>query len=223
MRVTDRPGTTSGWSSTWRRPACRPCSCSRRSTSYPGRSAPCRSAGSRRPWAWRATRCCRSPRTRARAGRRCWRVWSSYSAKLEGEREALADGAGVEPGAGPAPMTRGAEPRVQQAPQDRALGPPGHGTLHQDDFTVTLRADALLIKVTPLDESVIRLAAPDTYNRLHALAESRRAEAANATGTDSPQLFLVSFFSYQPDVPFQPEDLQLVHQGRLLQARTILP
>ncbi|HLU26222.1 MAG TPA: hypothetical protein VKZ58_11010 [Longimicrobiales bacterium] len=136
---------------------------------------------------------------------------------------AAACGAGVEPGAGPAPMTRGAEPRVQQAPQDRALVPPGHGTLHQDDFTVTLRADALLIKVTPLDESVIRLAAPDTYNRLHALAESRRAEAANATGTDSPQLFLVSFFSYQPDVPFQPEDLQLVHQGRLLQARTILP
>lgn len=131
-------------------------------------------------------------------------------------------GPGVEPGERPAPAERSAGPAVEQT-ADRALVPPGHGTLRQDDFTVTLRADALLIKVTPLTEEVIRLAAPDTYGRLHALAESRREEAASAAGTDSPELFLVSFFSYQPDVPFQPEDLQLVHQGRLLQARTILP
>ncbi|MBX6364329.1 MAG: hypothetical protein IRZ00_10715 [Gemmatimonadetes bacterium] len=100
--------------------------------------------------------------------------------------------------------------------------PPGYGTLKQDQITVALRSGPqLLIKVTPLDESVIRLAAPDTYNRLHALAESRRAAAERAAGSGA-KLFLVSFFSYQPDVPFQPEDLQLSQQGRLLRPAAVL-
>ncbi|HET9985539.1 MAG TPA: hypothetical protein VFQ38_18200 [Longimicrobiales bacterium] len=103
-----------------------------------------------------------------------------------------------------------------------SLVPPGYGTLKQDQITVALRSGPqLLIKVTPLDESVIRLAAPDTYNRLHALAESRRGAAERQAGAGA-QLFLVSFFSYQPDVPFQPEDLQLVQQGRNLRPAAIL-
>ena len=62
---------------------------------------------------------------------------------------------------------------------------------------------------------MIRLTAPDTYQRLHALAESRRSRRPAGHG-DRPTLFLVSFFSYQPDVPFQPEDLQLQQQGQSL-------
>lgn len=103
------------------------------------------------------------------------------------------------------------------------LVPPGYGTLHQDQFTVSLRSGALMIKVTPLAERVIRLAAPDTYDRLHALAESRRSEAAAVAMVPDPELFLVSFFSYEPNVEFQPEGLQLVQQGRLLRARAVLP
>ncbi len=101
--------------------------------------------------------------------------------------------------------------------------PAGHGTLRQDEFTVSLRDGPLQIKVTPLAEAVIRLAAPDTYERLRALAESRRAQAASATtGSTAPSLFLVSFFSTQPDVPFEPDDLQLVYQGRLLRPSAVL-
>jgi hypothetical protein len=112
----------------------------------------------------------------------------------------------------------------ESAPQDSASRsiPVGLGTLKQDDFTVGLRSDALLIKVTPLEEAIIRLAAPDTYNRLHALRESRAADAQGG-GFGAPQMFLVSFFSYQPDVPFQPEDLQIEHQGQVLRPTSILP
>src|SRR5690606_36232455 len=85
------------------------------------------------------------------------------------------------------------------------------------------RSGALMIKVTPLAERVIRLAAPDTYDRLHAQAESRRGVAAPAALVPDPELFLVSFFSYEPNVEFQPEGLQLVQQGRLLRARAVLP
>lgn len=111
------------------------------------------------------------------------------------------------------------QPATQQG---GGLVPPGFGTLKQDQFTVSLRSGALLVKVTPLTESVIRLAAPDTYNRLHALAESRRADATRRVPGEL-EMFLVSFFSYQPDVTFQPELLQLTSQGRLMRPAAILP
>lgn len=101
------------------------------------------------------------------------------------------------------------------------LIPSGLGTLRQEEITVSLRSDALLIKVTPLAESVIRLTAPDTYGRLHGLAESRRARAERAVA--DPELALVSFFSYEPDVIFQPDDLELVYRGQILRPITILP
>lgn len=119
----------------------------------------------------------------------------------------------------PAPTTREAAPDSVR----KALVQPGYGTLKQDEFTVGIRSDALLVKVTPLNERVIRLAAPDTYSRLHALAESRRADAVARMGGAEAELFLVSFFSYEPDVTFQPEDVQLEYNGMLLRPGTIIP
>jgi len=104
-----------------------------------------------------------------------------------------------------------------------AVLPTGLGTLKQDEFTIGIRSGALLVKVTPLTERIIRLAAPDTYQRLHNLAESRRASAAERSNSKQPELFLVSFFSYQPDVTFQPEDLQIEYNGRQLRASAIIP
>ena len=124
--------------------------------------------------------------------------------------------------ANPAPAA-GATTRDELAATPDAPPMIGHGTLRQDEFTISLRDGPLLIKVTPLVQSVIRLAAPDTYERLHALAESRGAELSAMVAEDSPTLFLVSFFSYQPDTPFQPDDLQLENQGRRLRARAVLP
>ena len=104
------------------------------------------------------------------------------------------------------------------------LVPQGYGTLHQDEITVTLRQGPLLIKATPLAEEVIRLTAPDTYTRLHSLAERRREEASLQTpGRGVPSLWLVSLFSYEPEVSFQPEDLRLQQQGRLMRPNAILP
>ena len=36
-------------------------------------------------------------------------------------------------------------------------------------------------------------------------------------------LFLVSFFSHDPDVPFTPEDVQILHRGALLRPSSIRP
>jgi len=94
------------------------------------------------------------------------------------------------------------------------LVPAGYGTLRQEELTLTLRPGPLVLKVTPLEESVIRLAAPDTYRRLGELALRHRGPLQRRAGSSDVTLFLVSFFSDEPGTVFQPEDVQLVNRGR---------
>jgi len=103
------------------------------------------------------------------------------------------------------------------------LPPPGLGTLRQDEVTVGLRSGALEIKVVPLDESVTRTTAPDTYRRLSGLVSLHLPEAVRRSGIPDPALFLVSFFSDAPEVPFVPEEVQLLSRGIRLRAATIIP
>ncbi|HSJ11001.1 MAG TPA: hypothetical protein VK928_13845 [Longimicrobiales bacterium] len=134
---------------------------------------------------------------------------------------ACAPAATSDPAATPASNSPVAEQRQEQQ-QQRAMVPPGHGTLRQDDITLSIRSGAVLVKVTPLDEGTIRMLAPDTYQRLTSLRTAREPEAQRAIPRDA-ELFLVSFFSYQPDVTFQPEDVQLMYQGGMLRPASIQP
>ncbi|UCF18846.1 MAG: hypothetical protein JSU87_13060 [Gemmatimonadota bacterium] len=110
---------------------------------------------------------------------------------------------------------------------ENQLPPPGYGTLRQDAFTIALAQGPLQIKVTPLDESVIRLAAPDTYQRLHGLVASRSQQigelAARAGLRDEPAVFLVSFFTRDQQVTYEPTALQLLSRGILYRPADILP
>ncbi len=128
----------------------------------------------------------------------------------------------------PPPETAAAPPNFEQTdPADadeHLLVPVGFGSLRQDDFSVEITDAGIHVKVTPLSETVIRLAAPDTYERLHALAWSRRnaVERALEEG-ETGQLFLVSFFSRQPNVEYRPEELQITHRGRTVRTAGIIP
>lgn len=134
---------------------------------------------------------------------------------------------------GPSPATGAAgegtddasAPATGEVDEPEAI-PVGRGTLRQDRVTLSLRRGDLLLKVTPLAEGVIRVTAPDTYQRLRGLREGHRKELARRSGLDDPPLFLVSFFSYEPDVPFEPEDVHLVNRGlryRPLALRPVTP
>jgi hypothetical protein len=116
-------------------------------------------------------------------------------------------------------------PRPEPASEDSSsLGvPAGYGTLLQDQITLQLRSGALLIKLTPLVEEIIRLTAPDTYGRLRGLVEAHGARASRTAMASEPSLFLVSLFSYQPDVTYEPEDLLLVNRGLRLRPQGIAP
>lgn len=97
------------------------------------------------------------------------------------------------------------------------LPPPGYGTLRQDEVSIALTSGSLRLLVTPLGESVTRVTAPDTYQRLSGLAASYRS-----THGDS-HLFLVSLFSDEPDVRFVPEEIQLVAKGLRVRPSRIVP
>lgn len=103
-----------------------------------------------------------------------------------------------------------------QAPlaQGEDLVPPGFGSLLQEDVTLTVRSGPLLLKVTPLEESVIRLTAPDTYRRLAELALMHRAAIEERIRAEDTFLFLVSFFSSDAEVALRPEDVLLLNRGR---------
>jgi hypothetical protein len=92
--------------------------------------------------------------------------------------------------------------------------PPGLGTLRQEEISLLLRRGELQLLVTPLDESVVRLTAPDTYERLSALGRGYQDIFLQRTGSAVPfRLFLISLFSEAIEVAFEPEGLNLVNRG----------
>lgn len=102
-----------------------------------------------------------------------------------------------------------------------ALPPPGYGTLRQDDVTISLVAGPLQIKLTPLAESVTRVTAPDTYQRLSAIAEAHDPAAdPERRGED---LFLVQLFSDQTGVAFSPDEITLRSRGFRVRPARISP
>ena len=92
------------------------------------------------------------------------------------------------------------------------LLPPGYGTLAQAEFTLELESGELQIQITPLAESVIRLAAPDTYQRLTGIAAAAGSSIRSRAQEES-RLFLVSMFSRAPTVTYEPENLHIVNGG----------
>jgi hypothetical protein len=105
------------------------------------------------------------------------------------------------------------------APAALGAPPTGFGTLRQEDVSITLSSGDLRLLVTPLDRSVTHVTAPDTEQRLDALAEAHAATGRE----DGAGLFLVSLYSDRPDVGFVPEDVQLVSQGFRLRPIFIQP
>ncbi len=106
----------------------------------------------------------------------------------------------------------------QGSPSEGVLPPPGYGTLRQDDVSIALVSGDLQLLVTPLHESVTRVTAPDTEQRLDGLAAVHQP-----SGEPDARLFLVSFYSEQPNARFVPEEVQLISQGLRLRPRTIRP
>ncbi|MEJ2237572.1 MAG: hypothetical protein P8X82_04680 [Gemmatimonadales bacterium] len=112
------------------------------------------------------------------------------------------------------------------APQQAGdLPPVGYGTLGQEDIRITLLGPDFSVVAIPLDEGVIRLLRPDTYESMRKLRQSRDEEVtqvARSYGIREPTIFFVSFFGRQPQVRFNPEALTITGQNRSFRPVSIL-
>jgi hypothetical protein len=106
------------------------------------------------------------------------------------------------------------------------LIPPNLGTLRQDDIAITIQQSALRIAALPLDESVIRTLAPDSYRTLHATVESKRQQIlqrASVRGVRDPRVWYITFTGLVPDARFVPTDITVSAGGREFRPIDVVP
>lgn len=107
-----------------------------------------------------------------------------------------------------------------------ALVPAGYGTLRQDDISVQIRLPSVLVRATPLDESVIRLLSPDSYRALRALRDGQQGavdRSATQTGINRPSLWYLSFFGLQPDSRYTARDVDIMSGATDFRPLDVLP
>lgn len=129
-----------------------------------------------------------------------------------------APGSANPPVLSPAAEVQGNRQSAAPAPDTAPSTPPAadrSGSLRQSEISMYLRRGDLQLRVTPLAERIIGTTAPDTHERLQALAGAHEAifREGIGVGTESFQLFLVAVHSESVEVAFEPEDLNLVSRG----------
>jgi len=160
--------------------------------------------------------------------RRSWATGLALACALAGTVATAACGA--------APATTGGA--AEQAPTPESAGgsdtgasdlvPAGYGSLRQDDISVKVRLQTVLVRAIPLDESVIRLLSPDSYRALRELRDGggRREQvqrAASRVGVQDPSLWYVSYFGLQPDAQYVSGDMNIVSGGRDFRPLDLIP
>lgn len=107
--------------------------------------------------------------------------------------------------------------RITQDSTSSALVPAGYGTLRQDDISIVLQPNGVRVTAIPLDESVIRVLAPDSYRSLHAILESKRQQILQRAASHNvrdPRVWYLSFTGLVPDARFVPTDITVTSGGR---------
>ena len=116
------------------------------------------------------------------------------------------------------PSTTPAPPAAASADTTgSALVPAGFGSLRQDQTSVSLQLPDVIVRLTPLDESVIRTLSPDSYRALHELGESHKAAIARLAaqhGLLRGTLWYVNFYGLARDARFSPLELTVTSAGR---------
>src|SRR5262245_47559526 len=124
----------------------------------------------------------------------------------------------------PAPSVQGT--RVA-ADSDPSLIPSGFGTLKEADISITLQPPTgVRVTTFPLDESIIRTLAPDSYRAMHANVESRAAQIrqrASMHGERAPSVWFVRFYGLAPDARYDPTDVTVTVGGRDFRPLDVIP
>jgi len=106
------------------------------------------------------------------------------------------------------------------------LIPPGFGTLRQDEISIVLQPENVRVSLLPLDESVIRTLAPDSYRTLRATVEDKRQQIiqrAQMRGIREPRVWYARFYGLAPNARFVPTDITVTSGGRDYRPFDVIP
>jgi hypothetical protein len=126
----------------------------------------------------------------------------------------------------PQPQATVPATRVTADSSASTLIPPGLGRLRQDDIAIVLEPEGVRVSAIPLDESVIRALAPDSYRTLHANLENKRqliVRRASMRGIREPRVWYVTFYGLAADARFTPTDLTVTSGGREYRPVDVVP
>jgi hypothetical protein len=139
-------------------------------------------------------------------------------------------GCGPAPAGGAAGASTVATPvaTIRSTPDSTAsaLIPAGYGSLRQDDISIILQPNGVRVTAIPLEESIIRTLAPDSYRTLHANLEARHDDIVrrgSARGVRNPKVWYVSFTGLVPDARFVPTDMTVSSGGRDYRPIDVVP
>ena len=131
--------------------------------------------------------------------------------------------------AGTATTSGTTTPPIADAARDSAgagMIPAGFGSLKQDDISIRLQLRGLLVRATPLEESVIRVLAPDSYRSLRDRRDSEKdriASLATRYGMRRFSIWSISYYGLEPDVRFSPMDVVISSAGRDFRPIELIP
>jgi hypothetical protein len=121
-------------------------------------------------------------------------------------------------------------PRIGSANDtlDANFVPPGFGTLRQDDITLRMTlTGGLQVRAIPLDERLIRLLSPDSYNFMRQLKASRQRSVdsiADRAHLQKVSLWYVTFYGIeQGEARFSPQQFIITNVGRDFRPIEIVP
>ncbi len=103
---------------------------------------------------------------------------------------------------------------------------PGFGHLKQEEISIRLDLTNVTVQLVPMEESVIRVLAPDSYSFLHKMANDKAPEIeqrARVHGLQERHVWMVTFFGLAPGATFTPGDLTITQGGREFRPLEIIP
>jgi hypothetical protein len=136
---------------------------------------------------------------------------------------ACAPPAGAAIGAG-APQSPPSLPAVR--PDSGDLIPVGLGHLKQDEISIKLDLTSLTVTLLPVEESVIRVVAPDSYRTLHKLVMDKAPDierGARVHGLRERHVWMVRFVGLAAGAVFNPGDVTITQSGREFRPLEIYP
>jgi hypothetical protein len=96
----------------------------------------------------------------------------------------------------------------------------GTGILETDDISIILEGEGVWIRITPLDDSILKYCTEDTRRTYTTILTSHSEIPSDMKG----RMFLVLFQGRtEPETYFEPTELEILHQGNRSRPVKIVP